>query len=145
MASQQRDKALRAQVVQLAAAADSRTGAGDAVTGLLLAMEAVHAAPSSAPRGFTAEAERALTHALQQQHEVAPLIGHTSRVLSVAFSPDGKRRAGLTMTMRVCGTPSGRQIAELWLGHRAAGNSGVLAGRQASGERVRRLSAAVGY
>ena len=92
-ANEQRDKALRTQVVQLGAEAERRIDDGDAVTGMLLVLEALHATPGSTSRGFTAEAERALTHAMQEQREIALLLGHTDEVRSVAFSPDGKRLA----------------------------------------------------
>jgi hypothetical protein len=51
-ADEQRVRALRSQVVQLAAEAERRISDSDSVTGMLLGLEAVHAVPGSPSRGL---------------------------------------------------------------------------------------------
>src|SRR5215213_4388374 len=78
----QRNRASRMQMAGLASAAGREAARGDAVTALLLALQPLLAVSRDAPRGTTAEAERAAYEALQQQREIAVLRGHQGAVLS---------------------------------------------------------------
>jgi WD40 repeat protein len=73
------------------------TAAGDATTGLLLALEPlVEAERNGLPRGVTAEAERAAYDALlrrQALHEVEVFRGHSRGVAALALSADRRRLA----------------------------------------------------
>ncbi len=119
IAAGERVKALRAQVTRLGAAAEGQTEFGDPVTGMLLALEALHIAPNSSARGFTAEAERALTHALQMQRETSLVLGHLGAVHSVAFSSDGKRLASASDdgSVRVWDVATSRAIGAPLMSH----------------------------
>jgi WD40 repeat protein len=82
---------LVAQSLFLARDAQRAVDDGNAVTGMLLALEALPRRLGSPNRPFVVEAESALERALANQRELKVLSGHLGRVGSAMFSPDGKR------------------------------------------------------
>jgi WD40 repeat protein len=88
---EQRDKALLAQSLFLVASAQGHIDAGDACTGVLLALEALPEGEGGAlDRPYCAEAELALFRGVHRLLEVAVLNGHGGAVHSADFSADGR-------------------------------------------------------
>jgi WD40 repeat protein len=87
LAATERVNTVVAQSHFLARDANAAIDKGDAVTGMLLALEALKIGGDDTPR----EAEFALQSALTNQHERFDLTGHSDVVEGVAFSPDGRR------------------------------------------------------
>ena len=85
---EQRDRLLISQSRFLAEKANALVEEGDSYTARLLALKALPKDIENPERPFTIEAESALRKALS--HNNAILKGHTDRVNSVSFSPDGK-------------------------------------------------------
>jgi hypothetical protein len=90
-AASQRDRALIAESRFLADRANREAEAGDAVTGMLLAMAALPDRGGGVERPYEASAESALFGGSQRRRETGLLSGHGGSVNSAAFSPDGSR------------------------------------------------------
>ncbi len=93
-AQAQRDEALRTQSLFLADLSNERTEAGDAVTGMLLALRAL---PQDGDRPYVGRAEEALRRAAAAQRELAVLDGRLAdgdSAHAVAVTADGGLIAG---------------------------------------------------
>jgi hypothetical protein len=87
----ERDKAQITESRFLTDRAIREADAGDAVTGMLLALAALPDVRGSVERPYVPTAELALFNSSHQRREIAVLNGHDRTVTSAAFSPDGKR------------------------------------------------------
>jgi WD40 repeat protein len=114
LAIEQRNRALRTQVLYLASESEAATREGDAGTGLLLAMEALRDGSTVLTEGETWPAEWAAAQALQALRENAVLRGHRRPVRSVAFLDDDTRLASVDEdgTVRLWSVPDGKLIGE---------------------------------
>ncbi len=111
IAARERAQSLISESHFLARDANAAVDRGDAVTGTLLALEAVKIAGANRPQ----EAEFALENAYINQKERLDLLGSTDAVEGVAFSPDGKRvvsGAGDSI-VRIWDATTGAQLAAL--------------------------------
>jgi WD40 repeat protein len=86
------DRRLIAQSRVLITASDRKRRNGDAVTAMLLAIEALPGT-GARERPYVPEAEAQLFYARQNLRERSVLTAHTGAVTSVAFSPNGRRIA----------------------------------------------------
>lgn len=86
----QRNAALTNQSTYLANLAQDQIAAGDAATGLLLAVSALPRMPFDVDRPRVHEATRSLYDALYALREVRTFSGHDNDVNTVRFSPDGQ-------------------------------------------------------
>ena len=90
-ADQSLDNALITQSRFLADLSRQATRKGDAVTGMLLAVEALPDESISRQRPYVLEAEKSIYEALKQRRELVVLSGHEGPIDSVRFTPDRKR------------------------------------------------------
>jgi WD40 repeat protein len=113
-AEAQRNQALVTQSRFLTDLADQRMKQGDAGSALLLEIEALPDSQAGVERPYVPQAELGLFGSYLGLRETAILRGHNSKVLSAAFSPDGKYvvTASSDATARLWDT-AGRQIAVL--------------------------------
>lgn len=104
----------RRETQRLADLADQCVRAGDAITGVLLALEALPS-PKRPERPLFPEPLSALYSALAIRREVIVLAGHEDEVLLARFSPDGTRiaTASRDSSARLWEARSGRLIAVL--------------------------------
>ncbi|HEV3089832.1 MAG TPA: hypothetical protein VGX91_00150 [Candidatus Cybelea sp.] len=84
-----RNDALIAQAQFLGRDAQAAVDGGNAVLGMLLALEALPARLDRPTRPFVPQAASALQSALAQRRELVVLSGNADEVTSAAFSPDG--------------------------------------------------------
>lgn len=91
IAEQERNQALQTESRRLADKSREQTAAGDATSGILLALEALPKNLSKPQRPYVAEAEAALHYALRTPRAIAVLERHTGPVRHLAFSPHGQR------------------------------------------------------
>jgi WD40 repeat protein len=121
LAWQQRVEALIAQSRFLARDAAEKVDAGDAVTGMLLALEAL---PKDVTRiwhrPLVPDAEYALDYAVADRQERGDLRGHEQAVTSAAFSPDDRRivSSSFDKTVRIWDVAGGAPLMTL-RGHTA--------------------------
>ncbi len=87
----ERNDALLTQSQVLADLSGKIIKTGDAVTGMLLAMEALPEARDSTRRPYVVAAEAALYQALYARRERLTLTGHSHFVSSARFRPDGRQ------------------------------------------------------
>ena len=127
VAERERNDALVSQSHFLARDAQSAVSAGDAVLGMLLALEALPKKIARPDRPFTSDAEYALENGVANQRERIDFRGHEDAVNWAAFSPDGRRvvSASNDKTARVWDSSSGEQLAVL-RGHGDAVNSAAF-------------------
>ncbi len=120
LADEQRDEALRKQSLFLADLARQQNNRGDAVTGLLLALEALPRDLEQPGRPLVFEARVQLYESFARQREYAILEGHDGRVTYAELDGDGKRvlTASHDGTARLWDVETGRQI------HALAGHEG---------------------
>ena len=85
---EQRDKLLRLQSRYIADKVDILLEEGDSYTANLFALEALPKDLNNPDRPYVPEAEYALRKSVNSRNAI--LKGHTDKVYSVAFSPDGK-------------------------------------------------------
>lgn len=91
IAKAQRDAALVTQSLFLADLSQQQTREGNAVNGMLLALEALPESIASPNRPYVIEAEGALFAAVAANRERGFLAGHEGRVTFAEFSPDGTK------------------------------------------------------
>ncbi len=89
LAQQEKYLAQRTQSQFLVSLSQQQTAQGNAVNGVLLALEALPRNILKATRPYLVEAEIALREALAQLREHLILRGHTDAVWNLSFSPDG--------------------------------------------------------
>lgn len=109
---EQRDNLLKVQSRFLAEKVNVLVDEGNSYTARLLALKALPKDIENPERPFTIEAESALRKALS--HNNAILKGHTDRVNSASFSPDGKYivSASHDNTIRLWEFPSVKDLIE---------------------------------
>jgi WD40 repeat protein len=114
LAQTEANKQARIATSRALAAAAITSLATDPELSLLLALQAI-----STTR--TSEAEQALHQAVQTSRVRRTLVGHTGRVFSIAFSPDGSRlaTAGEDQTIKIWDVMSGQALLTL-AGHTKA-------------------------
>ncbi|MCP4697778.1 MAG: WD40 repeat domain-containing protein [Gammaproteobacteria bacterium] len=89
---QAKEAAFRAQSLLLTDLSRQETAPGDAVTGILLALEALSASGDQTDHPYVYQAEAALYDALSKQREIAISEDHKGKdsVVKAIFSPDGR-------------------------------------------------------
>jgi WD40 repeat protein/serine/threonine protein kinase/TPR repeat protein len=110
VASAQRDAALEADRRLLIQAAASRLGTGDVSESQRIILQVLPHHGSGPP--YTTAALTVFEKALAQDAQDFALLGHTDRVRSIAYSPDGRRliTASYDGTARVWDASTGRQL-----------------------------------
>lgn len=116
VASQQRDAAIHAQLRSLTQTAAARLTEGDVSTALGIIAEVIQQQGMKA--SYTPEALSVFQEARALDAQVLALLGHTDRVRSLSFSPDGHRIAtgSYDKTARIWDVATGRQL-RLLRGH----------------------------
>jgi hypothetical protein len=128
------------------------TASGDAMTGMLATLAVLPKDPVKPDRPLSAAAAATLLDAWLRNREKHGLLGHAGAVLSVAFSPDGKRvvTGSQDNTARVWDLSGQTPAATRLDGHRgwvlsvafSPDGKRVLTGSQDNAARVRDLSGA---
>jgi WD40 repeat protein/serine/threonine protein kinase/TPR repeat protein len=116
VASVQRDAALQAQLRSLTQTAAARLGNADVPGALGIILEVLpHRGPQ---RSYTPEALSVFQQARATDAQILALTGHTDRVRSAVFSPDGGRivTASWDKSARIWDAATGREVARL-VGH----------------------------
>jgi hypothetical protein len=105
----------RQQSIGLATLSRQKPSSGDAVTGMLLALEALPKSFHPPDRPLVAEAAGALIEAMVEQRERVVLRGHESSIQSAEFSRDATRvvTGSEDATARIWSAESGEEIARL--------------------------------
>ncbi len=118
----ERNDALLTQSHILADLSGKIVETGDAVTGMLLAMEALPDVSDPTRRPYVDGAEAALYQALYSRRELKVLTAHQHFISSVDFSPDGSRvvTASHDRTARIWDVRTQRELAVL------RGHQGIL-------------------
>ncbi|MGH6903603.1 MAG: DUF4062 domain-containing protein, partial [Geminicoccaceae bacterium] len=114
-ADAQRDQAIATQSRLLAKLSEQETERGNAMNGILLALEALPEDMANPDRPYVVEAEAALYEAMLARRELAVLRGHEGPVKTAAFSPDGDQvvTASADGTARLWDATSGEELAVL--------------------------------
>lgn len=112
LAAKQRDAALDAHFRLLTQTADERVRLADAADGMGIILEVLG---RSAPGAYSPEALSVFQEARAADDEILVIAGHTERIRSAEFSPDGKRivTASFDHTARLWDATTGREILQL--------------------------------
>ena len=113
VASEQRDVALQAQLRLLTQTAAVRSKSANVPGALSLILEVLP--HRGVTRGYTSEALDVFQAVRAADAQIFAITGHTDRVRSVAFSPDGRRilTASSDRTARIWDAATGREILRL--------------------------------
>ena len=119
LAQEQRNQALLQESQAVSILSRQVTARGDAMTGMLSALEVLPNPAIGRDRPVSNAASSALHYAWLHNRELADLLDHTDRVWSAAFSPDGKRvvTASDDHTARVWDLSGPRPVATVLEGH----------------------------
>lgn len=113
VASAQRDAALQAQLRSLTQTAVARLGNADVPGALGIILEVLP--HRGVERAYTPEALSVFQQARATDPEIIAITGHSERVRSVAYSPDGRRivTGSWDKTARIWDAATGREILQL--------------------------------
>jgi WD40 repeat protein/serine/threonine protein kinase/TPR repeat protein len=115
LAQKQRDAALDAHFRLLTQTAEERVKQSDASDGMGIILEVLGRGGSAKTRTYSPDALSVFQEARSADAEILVISGHTERIRSAQFSPDGKRiiTASYDRTARIWDSSTGREIMQL--------------------------------